>query len=447
MAREFQQAPGQGELWKVGSTYYVAYSTPETDPPVWMTWRVEDDEQLRALVGVEGSTTPDRNLSREQFRKIGALDFGVSAELANFDEDPTAQLERDYVIESNVQPWLKDPEVMAYVVGAIREGRAVTQAELAQTKYWQTHSAAERDWMYKRATDPRAAKVEEADRQRAVRSMLRSAGVSDAPEELVKLLAGRWVSGRWSESFITEQIRGLSDPYGGVDLAPEVVETARGFDPSAGDASTLAQGRDAVRDRVRAIFENRGVEIAADGEDEDTRLDRIADEVMGGRALSDVRRSIDRLAGLNPITGRDITRQGEDDVRSLATRWLGPVAGKWEDTKVREWAGRLRNDPDAETELVELLKQQRLALLPEYTNENLTYDDIITPVRNLATQVWQQPMDDETMLIDLANMRDYSAMQEKLYREGLKRGVTAVRQQFEQDVLQATGGAVRQSAI
>jgi hypothetical protein len=98
--------------------------------------------------------------------------------------------------------------------------------------------------------------------------------------------------------------------------------------------------------------------------------------------------------------------------------------------------------------LVDHLRQQRMALFPNYTNPNLTYNAIVSPVRQLAGQVWGQPVDDETMLIDLANMKDYNEMAQRLREQGIQQGI---RQPVE-DALQglmstSLGERVQRSSI
>ena len=86
-------------------------------------------------------------------------------------------------------------------------------------------------------------------------------------------------------------------------------------------------------------------------------------------------------------------------MQAMAREWLGPTMGHMTSEQVAKWAGRLRNDPDARIEFEETLRKHRLALFPGYENENLTYEDIISPVRNLATNIWGRPiMDNEAML-------------------------------------------------
>lgn len=121
------------------------------------------------------------------------------------------------------------------------------------------------------------------------------------------------------------------------------------------------------------------------------------------------------------------TRAEEDTVRDMATRWLGPTMGSMGQNEIERWAGRIRNDPDAAMELEQHLKMVRKGLFPGHENENLTYEDIVAPVRNLATSIWGRPvMDNEAMLVDLANLGDYTEMQKRLRKTGLDQGIEKV---------------------
>lgn len=120
------------------------------------------------------------------------------------------------------------------------------------------------------------------------------------------------------------------------------------------------------------------------------------------------------------------TRGEEDRVRQMAVQWLGPVAGNLSQQEVEKWAGWMRNDPDAEINFTNHLQQIRMSMFPNYTNQNLTYEDIVSPFRNLAQNTWGQPIRDETMLIDLANLGDYTEASKRLRKAGLDQGVQKV---------------------
>ena len=140
----------------------------------------------------------------------------------------------------------------------------------------------------------------------------------------------------------------------------------------------------------------------------------------------------------------DTTRQHEERVRAEVIRWLGPIYGKWGDKKIAEWAGKLRNDPDAFEELTAMLRAQRLSLFPDYA-ENLTYEDISGPWINLWENTWQQEVDEgDPLFLEILRAGDYNEAAMKLRREGLKRNVTAVRQSLEGSAV-STGQQVRRT--
>lgn len=142
------------------------------------------------------------------------------------------------------------------------------------------------------------------------------------------------------------------------------------------------------------------------------------------------------------------TRREEDTVREMAVRWLGPTMGNMGEAELKKWAGWMRNDPDAKINFEEHLRKQRLALFPKYENENLSYEDIVGPFRNLATNIWGQPINDEAMLVDLANLGDYTEAQKRLRKTGLDRGVQKVVYDALADIAATPAGErVVQSAI
>lgn len=120
------------------------------------------------------------------------------------------------------------------------------------------------------------------------------------------------------------------------------------------------------------------------------------------------------------------TRKGEDEVRALYAEWLGPTMGNADQATIERWAGKIRNDPDAMFELQQHLRLQRRALFPKYENENLSYEDIVSPFRNLASNVWGRPITDDAMLVDLVNTGDFTEAQKRLRKMGLDQGVQKV---------------------
>lgn len=147
------------------------------------------------------------------------------------------------------------------------------------------------------------------------------------------------------------------------------------------------------------------------------------------------------------ISGRqlDTTMVSEEEVRQDVARWLGPLYGSWSDSQITYWAGRIRNDPDAREELVNVLRGQRQALFPEYENPMLTYEDISAPWRNMWQNQWGQlPDETDPLFQEILRMNDYAEAGKRLRSEGLARNIGQVIQTLEATGLE-TGAQVRRA--
>jgi hypothetical protein len=147
--------------------------------------------------------------------------------------------------------------------------------------------------------------------------------------------------------------------------------------------------------------------------------------------------------GITPDTSKTYTSQ----VRDLVSRWLGPsFAAGWSDENIASWAGEFRNNPDAEEELIEILRGQRMALFPGYTNPNLTYEDIAAPWRSFMMQHWGHVADEmDPLFHQIVNMNDSGKAATILRKEGLSRGNTLTIQNATKAFADAMGGAVVRS--
>lgn len=144
--------------------------------------------------------------------------------------------------------------------------------------------------------------------------------------------------------------------------------------------------------------------------------------------------------------GLDTTRAEEGTVRDKLALWLGPVHGERSQDWINQWAGALRNDPDAELNLTQALQNQRLALFPKYENPNLTYEDIAAPVRSQFQRVWGVEAEEDDPFFFRQMSNDNIAEREaELRLEGLNRNVDRVANQFQVDVMRAFGGQVRRA--
>lgn len=149
---------------------------------------------------------------------------------------------------------------------------------------------------------------------------------------------------------------------------------------------------------------------------------------------------------LSDPTAGGRTKAQEDTVRELVARWMGPAFGAWPEQQVAYWGGRLRNDPDAEQELIEILQNQRLVIFPEYTDRNATYEDIAGPWRTFWRQQWGETVDETDPLFHTVMRMNDAAEAAKLLRgEGLKRGNKTIVGDVLRSVGEASGGGVRRA--
>lgn len=154
-------------------------------------------------------------------------------------------------------------------------------------------------------------------------------------------------------------------------------------------------------------------------------------------------------------SGLDTTREREDEVRSLISRWLGPqLAGYYDDTFIGTWASRLRENPDARVELEDFLRRQFQTHI-NVTRDGervygddaaLTYDDVAGPWRGLWQQTWGQlPDESDELFLRLVRTNDLATASRLLREEGLKRGNATVAQNLLSDLDSAFGGQIRRA--
>ena len=159
--------------------------------------------------------------------------------------------------------------------------------------------------------------------------------------------------------------------------------------------------------------------------------------------------SLENYLSSTALTGVDRTTEREREVTELYNRWLGPSLGKLTDNERAEIAGKLRDDPDYEDALISSLKQSRLAAFSNYTNPELTYEDIARPWRNLTTSVWGQTADEtQGWWQEMVKTNDFAKAQTTLREKGLEQDVTQVTQDATQALQQALGqGSVSQTGV
>jgi len=383
---QFNNIPENGLLWDVGGNFYIVYEVPGSQGelyegnPIYMAYELKDNDLVSAGLLTQGETAPQPNATMDQaFFDSIAIVTGNTDQLSAEIDNPFASFVETITEQSQVAPWITDPEMISLIAEAAVEGRTVSDAEWQTTNWYQTHNESEREWLRTYYEDPSTATQLTTDAQIAVANSLQAAGVSNAPEALINWVAGKFVSGEWSQTYTTEQISLFADPY--------------------------ATGK---RDES---FEN----------------------YLSSTAL----------------TGVDRTTEREREVRELYTKWLGPSLGKLTDNEVAEIAGRLRDDPEYQDQLVQSLKQSRLAAFSAYTNPELTYEDIARPWRNLTTSVWGQTADEtQGWWQDMVKSNDFASAQTTLREKGLEQDITQVTQDATKALQQGLGqGTVSQLGV
>lgn len=383
---EFNNIPEDALLWNVGGNFYIVYEVPGSQGeiyegnPIYMAYELKDNDLYSAGLLTQGETAPQPNATMDQaFFDSIAIVTGNTDQLSADIDNPFASFVETINEQAQVAPWITDPEMIALIAEAAVEGREVSDAEWQTTNWYQTHNESQREWLRTYYADPSTATQMTTDAQIAVANSLQAAGVSNAPEALINWVAGKFVSGDWSQTYTTEQISLFSDPY--------------------------ATGK---RDTE---FEN----------------------YLSSTAL----------------TGLDRTTEREREVRELYSKWLGPSLGKLTDKETAEIAGKLRDDPDYEDALIQSLKQSRLAAFSNYTNPELTYEDIARPWRNLTTSVWGQTADEtQGWWQEMMKSNDFAKAQNTLREKGLELDVTQVTQDATQALQQALGqGTVSQTGV
>jgi len=383
---EFNNIPENGLLWNVDGNFYIVYEVPGSQGelyegnPIYMAYELKDNDVFAAGLLTQGETAPQPNaIMNKSFFDSIAIVTGNTDQLTALIDNPFASFVETVGEQSQVAPWITDPEMIALIAEAAVEGREISDAEWQTTNWYQTHNESEREWLRTYYSDPSTATQLTTDAQIAVGNALQAAGVSNAPEALINWVAGKYVSGEWSQTYTTEQVALFADPY--------------------------ATGKRDVQ------FEN----------------------YLSSTAL----------------TGVDRTTEREREVRELYSKWLGPTLGKLTDQETAEIAGRLRDDPDYEDQLVQSLKQSRLAAFSNYTNPELTYEDIARPWRNLTTSVWGQTADEtQGWWQEMVKSNDFATAQNTLREKGLEQDITQVTQDATQALQQALGqGTVSQTGV
>lgn len=362
-----QNLPGGYQVWNINGVPHLIYTVPGSNTP--MAWKVTDN-----LQDVIGSTKVDKNLTSKDAAKAGVLVMGRYSDLKNTEKHPFDSFLDTINERATIEPWLKDPEVLAQAAEAYLEGRPISLTDLRETTWYNSRTDKERDWI-KRAAEaaPAELKSMRKDSEDLMRRTLLDAGVSDPPAQLVRFLVEKDLTGAWSDVQVTQQITAVADPYSGVTM----------------DSSLKAA-----------------------------------------------------MKGLDLVTRAD-------DVRAMKQRvkdWIGPFANSYTDKQLQEWAGMLRNDPNGEMKLDDILRGQRMALLPEYDNPDVQWRDVSAPWKSWLENSWgEEVADDDDVLLKVVRANDVNEAGRIALSEGMKRGVGGATDKVTSAMSQAFGNGTRGS--
>lgn len=140
------ELPAGGELWSIDGTLYAVYFVPGTQVPLLYEFTVGAPDRA-----------PDRTLTQRQADGMGALRFGIAADLsgqrgANHWDIFLSNLER----QAQTQPWLRDAGALAWVVDAwLRDADPVVGA----SEWERSLNQDQRQWLMTLGRDPQTAAV------------------------------------------------------------------------------------------------------------------------------------------------------------------------------------------------------------------------------------------------------------------------------------------------
>lgn len=215
------------------------------------------------------------------------------------------------------------------------------------------------------------------------------------------------------------------------------------------DPATAAQDRASKIVMVRNTFQQMGV-----FEPPDDMVTYMADKgVMGLWTDAQISDQIKLSLGVQTGGTLDagLTKYGalssvnhSDSIRNLYDTWLGPAFAP-SDADVQRWTNNFLIDPaSAQAQLTEQLRQQRLALFPEYTNPNSTYQDIAGPWKSYVSGIWGTiPDDTDADFQRMIRLNDASAVAKDARKVGFARDYDRVKQQALGDMQQQMGQNVR----
>jgi hypothetical protein len=256
--------------------------------------------------------------------------------------------------------------------------------------------------------------------------------------EVFALHAAAWLEGREVELWEMQS----TDWWRGLNEAQRSWISLQAQDPS--QATTV---RETTRQSIVGFFDGQGSEAPDEVIDFITTklvtgawtTEYTDQQLLGlvgkrGQGTVEFDKELKRFLNQNEleVSGSVI---GDQTVRGMFATWLGPRHPPSE-AQMTKWTDAFRRNPEAaREELTNILRQQRLALFPEYANENLTYEDIAGPWRGFVSSAWgETPDETDAAFQKVLRLNDAEAAGQYLRKVGLKRGNSTVVERFKDGI-------------
>ena len=251
----FNNIPTGAKVFDVDGDYYLGYLVPGGDGSlytgsIYMMYQVPNNDFVKSGLLTDASAFKGANsfLTKEDLNTGGAIVAGTTAELEGIEGNPFLQFVERINDNVAISPWLATADGLALSAEVALEGRDPTPGEYRQLKWFQETTEEQRDW-YELSLGrgfnnlPLDAKQAYENTRRNVKNNLLTLGIAggfdpetgmlrDVPPGLVDYISQKAVTGEWSESKTTEQLRLFADPFaaGERDEAFFNVVEASGYD-------------------------------------------------------------------------------------------------------------------------------------------------------------------------------------------------------------------------
>lgn len=397
--------PGGAEIWRVDGTHmFAVYDVPGSDPNSRIYFHIPDQETYEGMWhDFENEAEVNREVSHDELRK-GAINGGSVLDIAGEEDHPFHGFVQEYERLAEVNPALRDEEVMALIAKSTLTGEPVSEDELATTDWWQNQSESERQWARKAAQDPESAQ-RDLERQRAqVASLLREENYQGDIIPLAEHLGERAIREGWNEQQIRDNVRAEVDPH-------------------FGEASPFA-GRYMPEDSIAVKKGSKRYIRTSSGDYRLTGPGQVARYAPDPQEVDQVNPIGEAKDLFNNLEQDDaLGLRGVEDVRQLVGEWLGPLHQKgWTQQDMEKWASKIRDSEANRDLLVQELRREKSSLFPEY-EEDLPYEEIVRPYRSLFQEEWgQRPDEEDDFFLDVVRSNDITEARTMVREEGLERG-------------------------